>query len=443
MRRSITCLVAALWTASLPALCAQQRQPGKPAEGTLMASGETYKLTHATAYESNFDGEADVYMIVLSSQVLRAEDIKKVKDGEKDGNTYDYPRPFMKLEFTKEGKLLSWSGGAGNTSFGRNTALTGVKSELKIGEGRLSGSASQPERDRGRLSSAFDVRFDVALPGLTSQKPVGKPAAASTGSVSGAFIGNGQEAKLAHVRARWDEPLGKPRSIRLVFTEQEPATQSDPGLLATMKKLGSCLAISILEDGSVADCEVAHLGHRGLSFKAAGEVKTSDFVVKDGQVSGEIATEGEVATKEKKWEVKLKFAAPLDKPKRASPATTARPRPAESKPTESKPPEPKPTAAAIHIKDLPLPKDAANIEYRQASELVTLTSPSDIKTLAAEWIRSLRAQRWENDGADIITPFTAVIARKRGSATVSIAITPATKGSEVKIITTGLSWEEK
>jgi hypothetical protein len=438
MHRCIACLVVALLVASLPALRAQQRQPGKPAEGTLMASGETYKLTHATAYESNFDGEADVYMIVLSSQVLRPEDIKKVRDGEKEGNTYDYPRPFMKLEFTKDGKLLSWSGGAGNTSFGRGTALAGVKSELKIGEGRLSGSASQPEEGRGRLSSAFDVRFDVALPGVTSQKPAGNPAAASTGSISGAFIGNGQEAKLAYVRARWDEPLGKPRSIRLVFTEQEPATQSDPGLLATMKKLGSCLAISILEDGSVADCEVAHLGHRGLSFKAAGEVKTSDFAVKDGQVSGEIATEGEVTTKEKKWEVKLKFAAPLDKPKRASPATTARPRPAESKPAD-----PKPTAGAIHIKDLPLPKDAANIEYRQASELVTLTSPSDIKTLAAEWIRSLRAQRWENDGADMITPFTAVIARKRGGATVSIAITPAAKGSEVKIITTGLSWEEK
>jgi hypothetical protein len=281
-----------------------------------MAGGTTYKLTHATAYESNFDGEADVYMIVLSSRPISPADIKKVKAGEKDGDTYDYPRPFMKLEFTKkEGKLLSWSGGAGNTSFGRGTALRGVKSELKVGEGRLSGSASQPEEGRGGLSSAFDVRFDVALPGVTAKQP-DKPSAASAGTVSGTFLGDGKEAKLAHVRAFWDRPQSGKRRIRLVFTEEDPKTEGDPGLAAIVKKLGSCLSLSVFEDGTVSACDVAHKAHRGAPFKAPADVKVSNLQVQDGKVSGEIATAGEVTTRNNRWEVKLQFTAPLAKPER-------------------------------------------------------------------------------------------------------------------------------
>jgi hypothetical protein len=440
MLRHVASLGAIVLLAGSPLLLAQEPgQVNRPAtsatqaEGTLMMGDKTYKMTHAAAYESNFDGEADVYMVVLSNRPIRPEKIKEVMAGEKDGNTYDYPRPFMKLEFTKDGKLLSWSGGAGNHSAGRGTLVTHIKSELKIGASRLSGSASQPNEQGGAFSTGFDVRFDVALPGVTSQKS-DKPSETASGTVSGAFLGNGQEAELAHVRAVWDEPLSAPRSIRLVFTEKDPGANSDPKLLAAMKKFGSALVVSIYEDGSVGKCEIAHTGYKGPRFYSEGDLKTSDFQIADGQVSGAIASEGEVTTKGNKWEVKIKFAAPLGKPKRELSATTVRPA------------KPKPAAGGLAVKDLPIPKDATNVEYHKEAELVTLASPANVKTVTAELTKSLKAQGWESDGGDIVTPLSALVKRKRGSATLEIIITPADlvntdKGCELKIVTTGLSWE--
>ncbi len=311
MLRHVVFLGAVVLLAGAPLLQAQEPgQRSRPAaaaaqaEGTLMMGDKTYKMTHAAAYESNFDGEADVFMIVLSNQPIRPEKIKEVKAGEKDGNTYDYPRPFMKLEFTKDGKLLSWSGGAGNHSAGRGTLVTNIKSELKIGTGRLAGSASQPNEKGGAFSTGFDVRFDVALPGVTSQKPGDKPAVA------------------------------------------------------------------------------------------------------------------------------LPASPPTVKPRAAPPAS------------------PKPAAGTANIKDLPLPKDATNVEYHKEAELVTLASPSNVKTAAAELTKGLKAQGWDADGGDIVTPLSALVKRKRGSATLEIIITPADlvntdKGCELKIVTTGLSWEGK
>jgi len=156
------CAVMFVALSALPLL----GEDSPPASGTLTIDDKIYKLTHAAGYESNFDGEADVYMIVLSNKAIRPADIKRVQAGEKDGDTYDFPRPFMKLEFKKDGKLLSWSGGAGNSSAGRGTLVTNIKSELKIGDGRLSGSASQPTEKGGAFSTGFDVKFDVALPGV-------------------------------------------------------------------------------------------------------------------------------------------------------------------------------------------------------------------------------------------------------------------------------------
>ena len=115
--------------------------------------------------------------MVLSGQAVSSEELKKAKEGEKDGQDSEFKRPYLKLEFTKAGELKLWSAGAGNTSLGRRGGE--AKGELKLQDGRVSGKASQPNETEGMFPSGFDVRFDVALLGAgeslpaTSQKKAG------------------------------------------------------------------------------------------------------------------------------------------------------------------------------------------------------------------------------------------------------------------------------
>ena len=93
-------------------------KPAKAGEGTLMVSGKNYPLTHALAYETTINDE-ELIAVVLSGQAISSEELKKAKEGEKEGQDSEFKRPYIKLEFTKAGELKLWSAGAGNTSLGR------------------------------------------------------------------------------------------------------------------------------------------------------------------------------------------------------------------------------------------------------------------------------------------------------------------------------------
>jgi hypothetical protein len=60
----------------------------------------------------------------------------------------------------------------------------------------------------------------------------------------------------------------------------------------------------------VAGCEVVHAAHKKSGFTAIGDLKTADFKIADGKVTGRLTTGGEVAAFGEKWEVKLKFDVP-------------------------------------------------------------------------------------------------------------------------------------
>src|SRR5437016_5607578 len=93
-------------------------KPAKAAEGTLMLQGKNYPLTHALAYETTVN-EEEVIAVVLSGQAIPGEKLKEAREKEKEGEEPDFKRPFLKLQFTKEGALKFWSASAGNTSLGR------------------------------------------------------------------------------------------------------------------------------------------------------------------------------------------------------------------------------------------------------------------------------------------------------------------------------------
>lgn len=132
-------------------------------------------------------------------------------------------------------------------------------------------------------------------------------AAAADPPVSGAFKGNGKEAKLAFVSAHKGEPFADKPTIVLVFTEKDHSKEKRPAIKAGFGDFGSALIITVKEDGKIIGCEVAHKAHEKSGFSSLGSIAMSDFKSADGKVTGKIKTDGVVETFKQKWEVDIKF----------------------------------------------------------------------------------------------------------------------------------------
>ncbi|MFT3881714.1 MAG: hypothetical protein QM703_18875 [Gemmatales bacterium] len=136
---------------------------------------------------------------------------------------------------------------------------------------------------------------------------------AADGSVSGKFTGNGNEAKLAFITAaKGDEFSGKP-TIQIIMTEKDHAKEKRAAFKAGFGDFGSALIITILHDGKIIGCEVAHAAHERKPFSSIGNLEMTDFKMADGKISGKLATKGEVDTFRQKWEVNLEFKASVQK----------------------------------------------------------------------------------------------------------------------------------
>ena len=67
----------------------------------------------------------------------------------------------------------------------------------------------------------------------------------------------------------------------------------------------------------------------------------------------------------------------------------------------------------------------------------------DQQNASAELAANLKGQGWTKQGSDLITPASAILKRKRGDAALTIFVKPESGGSEVKMMTEGLAWDEK
>jgi hypothetical protein len=426
----------------------------KPAVGTLVLEKKTYPLKHALAYETTIDNEQAI-AVVLSGQAISSEKLKEAKETEKGGNDPDFKRPFLRLVFTNTGAFKHWSASAGGTMLGRRSgAATG---ELKLQDGRVIGKASQPLEAEGMFPSGFDAQFDVALlkagqslPASTVRK--GGPAANVKPTVTGTFKGNGKDAKLTSVSARWGEPFSGKPGIVLVFTEKDHSKDKKPDFNAAFGKFGSALIISLHEDGGIYGCQVVHSAHQKQGFTSIGNIEATDITYADGKVEGELTTHGQVDTFGETWEVNLKFVAPLGEiPKEFQVADSKKPdedatdkqatTDLTTEPSEKA--APKPTQDKLNVKDLALTKDASDFDYKALVEQFSFKSKTNVKSVCAELAANLKAQGWTKEGSDLITPGSSILKRKRGDAELTIFVKPESGGSKVQFMTEGLAWDEK
>ena len=427
-------------------------KPASVGEGTLMVKGKNYRLKNAAAYETTVDGEEGV-AVVLSGPTISSEKLNAARKSENAGEIPDFRKPYVKLEFTKAGEFKGWGAGAGDISLGKHTS--NATGEIKLQDGRVNGTANQPNETEGMFPSGLDVRFDVPLLRTGESLPPSKkpgPAANVKPSVTGVFKGNGKDAKLAYVSAHWREPFGDKPSIVLVFTEKDHSKDNKPDFNAGFGKFGSALIVSLHEDGDIFGCEVAHTALKHQNFSSIGKINTNDFEYADGQVKGELTTDGPADVFGESWEVNVKFVAPLgETPKEFQPAAskeseqdaTNKPATSESTTEPSEKAASKPAKDQLNVKDLALTKDAYDFDYKALVEQISFKSKTNVKSACAELAANLKAQGWTKQGSDLITPASAILKRKRGDAELTIFVKPETGGSNVKMMTEGLAWDEK
>jgi hypothetical protein len=441
-------LLTATVALSVPTLFGQEGTT-KPAEGTLSLGKKTFHLKNGVAYQSSADGEEEV-AVVLSANRISSDKLKKAMAAEKAGEFADFPTPYLKLVFKKDGKLKYWNALGGGTTVG---GAAGGTAELKLEGGRVVGKGSATVDPSAIVPKGFDVQFNVALVKSGQELPASTakkygPAANVKPSVTGIFKGNGKEAHLAYVSARWGEPFDGKTGIVLVFTEKDHSKARKPDLDAMFGKFGSALIISLHEDGDVYGCQVVHNALKTKGFSSSGLIETSGFTYDAGKVEGELTTNGPVDTFGETWEVDTKFVAPLGEiPKEyqvAEPTETkqASPKSEESEPVESgEKTEPKSAAPALNARKLALTKDAAEVDYKAVVGQIEFKSKLPVKSACADLSANLKAQGWAKDGGDLITPASSILRRKRGEATLTIFVKPDAVGSQVKMMTEGLAWE--
>ena len=186
-------------------------------------------------------------------------------------------------------------------------------------------------------------------------------------TVSCKFIGDGKAAAIKFVTVEEHEEFSGKPAVTLIFTEKNPASVKQPSFDALFGKLGSALILNVHHDGGIFGCQVAHSAHAKSGFSALGQIKMVEFKIAGGNVTGHVSTGGTLDAFGQKWEVDLEFAAPF--PETLRTASVAPPKPVANVPPPAPEETPaKPTKAAatptISAKDLPLPKDAKDVQFK-------------------------------------------------------------------------------
>jgi len=204
-----------------------------------------------------------------------------------------------------------------------------------------------------------------------------------------------------------------------------------------------------------------------VTFKANGEPMSMNswadnhsLSVSGGGISGELAVKDGVAhgkfalASDDKGKCEFAFNVPMttvptakkdDSKKKTADAGGSGGRPQGSSAGQSageepaKPAKPKPT---LSVYKLPLPKDAANVEYKTLVEQLKFTSGTSHTVLAKWFSDQLAAAGWKKPDDDLVAAKSAILRRKQGAADLTIIIKPADSGSTVTVFAENMNWDK-
>ena len=377
----------------------------------------------------------DRIIVLATGQALSADAVKKVKDKDaEENNDVEIGRPHLKAVFEPDGKLRVVFGRGGNSSFGERGAP--LEGQATVADGRIRGSVKLVKTGdfAKEISFGFDVPIDaeVKVAGPAKLDPPVKP------TVSGKFVGNGKNAAVRFVTVEEHEEFNGQPAVTLIFTEKDPATARKPSFDAAFGKLGSALTLNVHHDGGIFGCQVAHSAHSKQGFTSLGEIHMVEFEIEGGNVKGQVSTGKMLDTFGEKWEVDLKFAAPLPDKLRNAPA--AAPKPVASEPSETKKQPKAPAGPLIAARKLALTKDATDVEFKQLVKHIQFSSAQPVAAVVKEFSANLKQQGWKESGRDLMGKPNAILKREQGDAKLTIFVQPAAAGSVVKIFTEGLDW---
>lgn len=408
---------------------------GTPNKATLTVGGQTKNFSQFVVIRGKLSGEPRI-MVIASMQPLSAAVLKEVSRKEADESVdAEVDGPYVKGVFSNAGELTFLYGHTERSSFGQTCGPDDGSASIE--GGRIKGNV-QIETDgtfARKLTWTFDLPLDAGTPaaGAPTFDPPVKP------TVSGTFVGNGKNAKLGYVTAVYHEPFSDRESVTLVFTEKDPGKDTKPQIKASFGHYGSALIISVNNTGGIFGCEVAHSAHEKSPFAAIGSTNMEEFDMSKGNVKGHITTNGEVDTFDQKWQIDLSFAAPLPAEYRVPRKQEISFRDEEEDEEEENEEE---IVATISVMDVPLPKNAADVNYSKLVKQVKFNSASSVSAVTKELSAALRAKGWAGNNDRAMGVTNAILKGTKENASVTIMVKPAGTGSTGVIFSENLKWDD-
>ena len=402
-------------------------------QGNLNVGGKRIVYKKVVAVRGKSSGKNRI-IVLATGQQLAADVLQKVKDKDAEGMDGDLDQPYLKAVFLEDGTLQCLVGMGGGSSFlERGSPLEG---KATVSDGRIRGAVKLMKT--GDFGKEVTLNFDVPIDAEMKVAGAAKLDPPVKATVSGRFVGNGKNAAVKFVMVEEHEEFSGKPAVTLIFTEKDPATARKPSFDAAFGKLGSALILNVHHDGGIFGCQVAHSAHTKQGFSALGEIHMVEFEIAGGNVTGQVSTGKVLDTFGEKWEVDLKFAAPLPEKLRNAPAVV--PKPLASEPREMKKEPPAPAGPLIAARKLPLPDDATDVQYKQLVKHIQFSSGQPVAAVAHEFSAKLKQQGWRESGRDLTGKTNAILKRAQGDARLTIMVQPTAAGSVVKVFTEGLDW---
>ena len=112
-------------------------------------------------------------------------------------------------------------------------------------------------------------------------------------SVSGKFVGNGKEAKLAFTSAYVADGMSGKQAVVVVMTEKDHSASKRPTWDADFGKFGSALTISVHRpDGGIFSCQVAHQGLKRSPISSIGTIKAEGLSFEGDRIKARFTSKG-------------------------------------------------------------------------------------------------------------------------------------------------------